>query len=84
VNAGTEITVNNPRTIPLADALLYQNYRDFDVTRSGESFVALLPEQKTTKGNPPAAPSFRIDVILNWFEELKQRVPAEIPGRAPN
>jgi hypothetical protein len=76
VNASNEIMLNNPHTIPLPDALIYQNYRDFAVTKSGEAFVALLPEQKLTKGNPPAAPTFRIDVILNWFEELKQRIPS--------
>jgi Tol biopolymer transport system component len=77
VNASNEITLNNPHTIPLPDALIYQNYRDFAVTKSGEAFVALLPEQKLGKTNPPAAPTFRIDVILNWFEELKQRIPSK-------
>ena len=53
---------------------MYQNYRDYDVTRTGDKFVILVPEQKdTTKAKTAEAP--QIDVVMGWIEELKQRVP---------
>ena len=59
----------------LPEALMYQNFRDYDVTRNADRFVIIVPEQKDTKAKtPPDAP--RINVVLNWIEELKQRVPA--------
>ncbi len=43
---------------------------NFDVFPDGESFVMV-------EADPDARPS-RINIVLNWFEELKERVP---PGR---
>ena len=49
--------------------LLFEgNYADFyDVFPDGLHFVAIKPNQEQ--------PATRINVVLNWFEELKQRVP---------
>jgi hypothetical protein len=52
---------------------MYQSYRDFDVTPNGDKFVVIVAEQKDAKAGAPA-PALRIDVVLNWFEELKARV----------
>jgi serine/threonine-protein kinase len=69
-----EFAFKNPRTLQLpANTLMYQSYRDFDVTPNGDKFVIIVAEQKDAKaGAPPPAP--RIDVVLNWFEELQARV----------
>jgi len=40
---------------------------DWDITHDGERMLMIL-------GTEPDPPS-QINVILNWFEELKQRVP---------
>ena len=53
---------------------MYQGYRDYDVTRKAERFVIIAPEQVNQKVNVP--PPARTDVVFNWVEELKQRVPA--------
>ncbi|MCH7825567.1 MAG: serine/threonine-protein kinase, partial [Acidobacteria bacterium] len=46
---------------------------NFDVTADGQRFlVTTLPGSDITD---PATATPRINVILNWFEELKQRVP---------
>ncbi len=46
---------------------------NFDVTADGQRFLATIPAGTTGTAGEPATP--RINVILNWFEELKQRVP---------
>ena len=43
--------------------------RDWDVSQDGERFVAVLG---TTAGAAQ-----EINVVVNWFEELKERVPVE-------
>src|SRR5262249_35047114 len=72
VSASGEFTFRNPRSMQLPDALMYQNYRDYDVTRNGDKFVILVPEQKSVRAK---APESRMDIVLNWVQELKQRVP---------
>ena len=43
--------------------------RQFDIAPDGERFLMI----DTNRGAAAAAP--RINIILNWFEELKERVP---------
>ena len=45
----------------------------FDVTEDGQKFLVTLPAGSGDTGT--TALSTRINVVLNWFEELKQRVP---------
>jgi Tol biopolymer transport system component len=74
VSTGSEFAFKNPRTLQLpANTLTYQGYRDYDVTPNGDKFVIIVAEQKDAKAGAPA-PALRIDVVLNWFEELKARV----------
>ncbi len=42
----------------------------YDVTPDGQRFLMLKPSEQA-----PAAPT-QINVVLNWFEELKQKVPS--------
>jgi serine/threonine-protein kinase len=44
--------------------------RGYDITPDGK-FVAVLPAK-----DPSGGPEVQINIVLNWFEELKQRVPA--------
>jgi len=46
--------------------------RAYDITPGGK-FVGLIPAGQTESGTPTAP---QIQVVLNWFEELKARVPA--------
>ena len=46
---------------------------NFDVTADGQSFLVTVPAGSGDAGN--RAPGERINVVLNWFEELKQKVP---------
>ena len=46
--------------------------RDADIMPDGKRFVAVVVPSATSFG---AVGIRRFDVITNWFEELKQRVP---------
>ena len=42
--------------------------RNYDVTPDGRRFVMIKPSEEELKAT-------QINVVLNWFEELKRRVP---------
>jgi eukaryotic-like serine/threonine-protein kinase len=44
-----------------------RSFPDYDVTPDGQRFLMLKPSEQ--------APPTQINVVLNWFEELKQKVP---------
>jgi serine/threonine-protein kinase len=46
--------------------------RSSDITRDGKRFLGVVAAGQTASG-APAAP--QIQVVLNWFTELQQRVP---------
>jgi serine/threonine-protein kinase len=48
--------------------------RPFDISRDGQHFLALILAAQTQSGAPAAQ---QILVVLNWFEELKARVPSK-------
>jgi hypothetical protein len=48
--------------------------RNYDLTPDGKILGLVDASERTQSGNPDA-PEFR--VVLNWFEELKARVPAK-------
>jgi hypothetical protein len=64
-----------PRKFTSAGLSAPSNVRNYDLTPDGKilGLVDFASEQ-TQSGNPDA-PEFR--VVLNWFEELKARVPAK-------
>jgi len=45
--------------------------RNSDITPDGKHFIGVIPAEQTQSGSP-AAP--QIQVVLNWFEDLKRRV----------
>jgi hypothetical protein len=47
--------------------------RPFDISRDGQHFLGLIDAATQTQSGAPAAQ--QIQVVLNWFEELKARVP---------
>ncbi|HEY7671783.1 MAG TPA: protein kinase [Gammaproteobacteria bacterium] len=66
------ITFRNPRTLPIQGAVMTLGYRDFDITPDGERFVMIYPAEAATRAAPQPA---RIDVVLNWQQEVVARVP---------
>jgi Tol biopolymer transport system component len=77
------VTFGNPTPVVRAfDIAPNTTPRTFDVTRDGR-FVGLaaLDQETTVNAAAPTtagtAPQRRIEVVLNWFEELKARVPTK-------
>ena len=58
------------RPLQISGLLVFRPYRDYDVTPDGQWFLAVFPEDQTD-----VEPGFQITIVLNWFEELKARVP---------
>jgi len=46
--------------------------RPYDITPDGQRFLMIFPQSETDSTESSAQ---RINVVLNWFEELKERVP---------
>ena len=49
--------------------------RPYDISRDGQRFLSVIDATQATQSAGPQAP--RIQVVLNWFEELKAKVPAK-------
>jgi len=47
--------------------------RNYDITRDGSRFVIVVAAGDSAIGTS----SERMQVVLNWFEEVKQRVPTD-------
>ena len=68
-------TFRNLRTWPVEDALMFINYRDYDLAPDGQRFVVVVPADRTSETGLSGPVRPRIDVVLNWQEELLERVP---------
>ena len=62
--------IRNRRMLPIEHALMEEGTRDYDITSDGKGFVLIVPSD-----DPRDPPDPQINVVLNWFEELRQRVP---------
>jgi eukaryotic-like serine/threonine-protein kinase len=68
------LTFGNPVELPIKNFLQrVGSWRDYDITPDGKQFVVMLPPGTTTSN---ASQTLQIQVVLNWFEELKQRMSA--------
>ena len=56
------------RSVPAGDFVAEGGSRDYDITPDGQALLVVV------HANEDAA-SLQINVVLNWFEELKARVP---------
>jgi serine/threonine-protein kinase len=69
----TEPSLMLGKTTPLPiKGIITGGPRDYDVTADGKTFVLVLPQSQAQTSK---APPDEINITLNWFEELKQRVP---------
>lgn len=74
VSAAQGLTFGSPVTLPIDGTIHPQSQRNYDVTPDGKQLVVVLPEQATRGGAAGSAP-VQINVVMNWFEELKARAP---------
>ena len=69
-------TFGNPVSVPRPFAPSSQGFeRNNDITLDGKRFLGVVTAGQNAVGGAPAAP--QIQVVLNWFEELKARVPTK-------
>jgi Tol biopolymer transport system component/predicted Ser/Thr protein kinase len=65
-----KLTVGNPRMVFQGEYVSATNqFSNYDISPDGQRFLMLKPTEQVQ-----AAPT-QINVVLNWFEELKQKVP---------
>jgi hypothetical protein len=66
VSAGLDLTLSHPRQL-FEQRYVFQNISiaNYDLSLDGQQFLMVKDE----------AGSGRLNVVLNWHEELKQRVP---------
>ena len=75
VQSGSTITLSKPERLFQGPYLGYSanvTGRTYDVSPDGRRFLLI----KNDGGRNSPAPRSSIFVVLNWFEELKQKVPA--------
>ncbi len=63
---------SNEQTLPVGGFIVVSGYRSFDISPDGERMLVVFPADRPDTGEP-ARP--QINIVLNWFEELKERVP---------
>jgi serine/threonine-protein kinase len=68
---GSAFAWQNERELPIKGFLLFGGQRDYDVMPDGKRFVMVFPPRN--EAGELARP--RINVVVNWLEELKARVP---------
>ena len=71
IRADQGLTWGTPVPLPIDDAIHPLTQRNYDVTPDGKQLLIVLPAQTTTGRRAPV----QINVVLNWYEELKRLVP---------
>jgi Tol biopolymer transport system component len=71
VKTSPSFSNGNPIPIPIEGSIHPQMQRNYDVTPDGKEFLVVVPARAASG----ARPSTQIDVVLNWFEEVRARVP---------
>ena len=75
VDIVTEPTFNSKKAVELPITGTIHDFggpRNFDITPNGKQFLVVIPAAQS-ETNQQA--SLQINVVLNWLEELKRRVP---------
>ena len=67
-----DFAFRNEQTLPIEGFTVVAFHRDYDMTPDGERLVMVFPADQAEPGE--AAPP-QINMVLNWFEELKEQVP---------
>ena len=74
VEARQGLTFGTPVVLPIDDTIHPALQRNYDVTPDGKQLIVVLPAQAAKDVAPSSAPA-QINVVMNWFEELRARAP---------
>jgi len=69
IGARSELTIGKPELLFEGDYAFAGYLADFDVTPDDRAFVMVRSEQSKSW--------VQLNVVLNWFDELKRRVPRQ-------
>jgi len=69
-----DFAFGNEQTLPIERFIAVAFHRNYDITPDGEGLVMVFPADQTETG---AASRSQIIMILNWAQELTQRVPID-------
>jgi hypothetical protein len=53
-----------------------QEFNPWDISPDGKRFLMIKPPQATGEASPEGIPR-KINIVLNWLVELKERVPVD-------
>ena len=70
IDRGADLRPSTPRLLFEGDYVFGEPVIDFDVHPDGQRFLMIQPSR-------PDPPVTHINIVLNWFEELKRRIPAK-------
>jgi Tol biopolymer transport system component len=73
------LTFGTPVRLPIEATIHPIQQRNYDVTPDGKRLLVVLPaaDAKADAARNAPAPPAQINVVLNWFEELRARAPAK-------
>ena len=74
IRAEQGLTLGTLVPLPIDDAIHPLTERNYDVTPDGQQLLIVVPAH-TAQSDSKRRAALQIDVVLNWHEELKQRVP---------
>jgi serine/threonine protein kinase/Tol biopolymer transport system component len=63
--------------LPVTDFLSYFGFRDYDIMPDGERIVVNVPATVTATSGDAQAVRPQINVVMNWVQELLERVPVD-------
>ena len=72
VSTTPSFSFTTEQPVSIGDYLSFQFYRSFDIMPDGERLLVVLPADQTGTGQVTRP---KLHVVLNWFEDLKARVP---------
>ncbi len=61
---------------PVTSVYMAHTYVPWDIHPDGKRFLMLKPAETSDRESASEAPR-KINIVVNWFEELKQRVPVQ-------
>ena len=72
IETASTLAFSNERTLRIEGFLIAGEDRNYDIMPDGERFLMVFPADTEEVGSPSRR---QINVVVNWFQELRERVP---------
>jgi Tol biopolymer transport system component len=78
IDTKSTFTVGKPRVLFQGPYVTgYDDSPAWDISPDGKRFLMIKQPAQQPAASAPAVPRQKINIVVNWFEELKQRVPVK-------